>query len=115
MLYASASLALACLELLVHLPPNQIPLDIVYSWTDLSIGPEAADFRGPLAGSESTRRFGQGWIADREAVAVLVPSVIVPIEFNVLLNPTHYEFTGIPWAAPQPFKLDQRLIGRVPA
>ena len=57
MLYAASTLSLACLELLVHLPPNQIPLDLVYSWAELKETPAAADFWGDVADHDSTRRF----------------------------------------------------------
>ncbi|HEY6343300.1 MAG TPA: RES family NAD+ phosphorylase [Bryobacteraceae bacterium] len=59
---------------------------------------------------ESTRRFGRRWAAQPEALALLVPSVIVPIEFNVLLNPTHSAFTDLVWSGPTPFRFDGRLI-----
>jgi len=88
MLYAGSTLSLACLEMLVHLPPNQIPIDLVYSWAELKETPAAADFRGDVADQDSTR-FGQRWATGVEAAAIRVPSVIIPIEFNVLLNPTH--------------------------
>ena len=110
MLYAASALSLACLELLVHLPPNQIPMDLVYSWAELKETPEAADFRGDLADLDATRRYGRRWATAGQALALRVPSVIVPIEFNVLLNPTHSEYTEMAWSAPEPFQLDRRLI-----
>jgi len=56
---------------------------------ELKETPAAADFRGDVADQDSTRRFGQRWATGVEAAAIRVPSVIIPIEFNVLLNPTH--------------------------
>jgi hypothetical protein len=47
--------------MLVHLPPNQIPVDLVYSWAELKETPAAADFRGDVPDQDSTRRFGQRW------------------------------------------------------
>lgn len=113
MLYAASTLSLACLELLVHLPPNQIPMDLVYSWAELKETPAAADFRGDVVDQDSTRRFGQRWATGVEEAAIRVPSVIIPIEFNVLLNPTHSECTEIAWSEPEPFQLDRRLIMKV--
>ena len=37
------------------------------------------------------------------------------IEFNVLLNPTHSEYTEIEWSEPEPFRSDQRLIMKTTA
>lgn len=37
----------------------------------------------------SGRRAGDGWIASGASALLLVPSVIVPDEYNVLINPQH--------------------------
>src|SRR5579862_737252 len=63
MLYASTALSLACLELLVHLSPDQIPLDYVYTAADIPIDPAPHDFRGSLRDSEATQRYG-AWVGD---------------------------------------------------
>jgi RES domain-containing protein len=110
MLYASTALSLSCLELLVHLTPNLMPMDYVYSTADLESAPEIAGYRGDLADVDSARRFGHRWAGQRETLAIRVPSVIVPIEFNVLLNPTHAAFGDVIWGAPRPFRFDERLI-----
>src|SRR5947209_17003678 len=110
MLYASSSLALACLEVLVHLTPSQIPSDYVYSVATLDEPPEVADFRGDPADELATRRFGQWWANERQELAIQVPSVIVPVEFNVLLSPTHSDFTRIRWYSEGRFSFDPRLL-----
>ena len=112
MLYCSTVLSLACLEVLVHLGPDQIPADYVYSTAELSDDPEESGFRGDLADLASTRRYGQFWAASERSLAVLAPSVIIPIEFNVLLNPRHAAYQGILWSTPQPFAFDDRLLKR---
>jgi len=110
MLYASTSLSLACLELLVHLAPSQIPADYVYTSADLQNPPEIAGFRGDLKNEDATRRFGCTWATDVGSLAICVPSVIIPIEFNVLLNPIHAGCTDIVWSEPKPFEFDKRLL-----
>jgi len=40
--------------------------------------------------------------------ATIMP--IIPIEYNVLLNPTHQQYKEIGWSDPQPFPWDRRLI-----
>lgn len=112
MLYCSTALSLACLEVLVHLAPDQIPSDYVFSTTVLPEAPEASGFRGDLSDEISTRRFGQFWAASERSLAVLVPSVIIPIESNVLLNPRHAAYHGLVWTAPEPFSFDERLLKR---
>jgi RES domain-containing protein len=38
------------------------------------------------------RRLGDSWLSKKATCALLVPSAVVPEEFNVLLNPLHPEF-----------------------
>jgi RES domain-containing protein len=111
-LYFSLALSLACPEQLVHLTPDEMPDDYVYTSVDLRGEPEAADYRGSLMDVDSTRRYGHRWATDRRSLAILVPSVIIPIEFNLLLNPLHVAFTDLEWGEPQPFAFDPRLLNR---
>src|SRR6476659_8723313 len=85
MLYASTALSLAALELLVHLSPDQIPIDYVYTAAEIPQDPPPHDFHGSLRDAEATRRYGHAWATSQSAVAIYVPSVIIPFAFNVLL------------------------------
>jgi RES domain-containing protein len=109
-LYFSFALSLACLEQLVHLSSGALPDDYVYTAVDLIGEPETADYRGSPADVDATRRYGHGWATSLRSVAVLVPSAIIKIEFNLLLNPLHPAFADLTWAAPQPFAFDPRLL-----
>lgn len=110
MLYVASSLSLACLEVVVHLTANQIPADYVYSSATLGYMPAIAEYRGDLGDELSTRRFGQWWATQRNELAIRVPSVVIPIEFNLLLNPTHADFNRVAWNLPEPFRFDERLL-----
>ena len=112
MLYASTALSLACLELLVHLSAEQIPLDYVYTAAEIPMDPELHDFRGSLRDAEATRRYGHAWSRAQSSLAIYVPSVIIPVEYNVLLNPLHATFQNTMWDAPQKFEFDPRLLRR---
>ena len=117
MLYASQSIALAALELLVHLGRDQVLGS--YRLFTLEI-PDAsvlrivasdlpADWRAnPLP--VSAARLGDGWIASGRSVALLVPSAIIPREHNLLLSPAHPDFASVAQgAASEPFGYDPRL------
>ena len=112
MLYASTALSLTCLELLVHLSPDQIPLAYVYTAAEISAGTyiEPQDFRGSLRDADATRRYGHQWVTSQRSVAIYVPSVIIPVEYNALLNPTHALFQDVIWDASIPFEFDLRLL-----
>src|SRR5580698_7194693 len=77
MLYCSAALSLACLEVLVHLRPDQIPPDYVYSSAELAGPVETAEFRGDLEDEQATRRVGHEWATSRRSLGLLVPSVVI--------------------------------------
>ena len=68
------------------------------------------DFRLDLHNEVLTRQTGHYWINNGNELATLVPSVIIPVEYNVLLNPTYRQYDEIGWSEPQPFPWDRRLI-----
>ena len=98
-LYAADSRALACLETMVHLgagglPFNrylvalEIPDDLwaaaeAHTPSSLPVGWDAQP-----AGRASIA-FGTAWLRSGRSALLVVPSAIVPEEFNVLVNPRH--------------------------
>jgi len=57
----------------------------------------------------SSRAAGDRWIAEQRSVALLVPSVLVPVEQNALINPRHSRFR-LEWVQrPERFRYDPRL------
>ena len=72
--------------------------------------PSIIDYRGGLQDYESTRRRGQSWLVHGGTLAICVPSVIIPIENNVLLNPVHHLYEELSWSEPEPFYFDPRLF-----
>ena len=113
MLYGSTALSLCCLEILVHtVDARIIPPGLVWSWTELErVG--VLDFQWDVHNERLTRQAGQDWINNGHELATLVPSVIIPVEYNVLINPTNARFGNIEWSDPQPFPWDRRLINLV--
>jgi RES domain-containing protein len=52
---------------------------------------------------------GDAWLAKRAAPLLLVPSVIVPEEYNVLINPAHAAAAAITAQVVRQFIYDPRL------
>lgn len=115
--YASESLSLAALELLVHCPPALLPVDLVAIAAEIPDTvrvrriEEATLPRGwrRHPAPEALGRLGAEWLGKRDTVALSVPSAVVPSERNVLLNPAHPDFRKVRVGAPEAFSLDPRL------
>jgi len=60
--------------------------------------------------SPATQSFGAEWVQAQRSVALRVPSVVVPGEFNYLLNPAHPKFAKVKVGKPEPFAFDPRLV-----
>lgn len=52
---------------------------------------------------------GSTWLRAGESCVLKVPSTIVPVEFNFVLNPAHPDFLSITLGKGGPFSLDPRV------
>lgn len=59
--------------------------------------------------SAETQAFGAAWARERRSVALRLPSVVVPGEFNYLVNPLHADFERVKIGKPERFTFDPRL------
>ena len=57
----------------------------------------------------ASRAYGDHWLTEQRTCILLVPSVIVPIESNVLINPSHADFARVVAAVPRNVNWDKRL------
>ncbi|MGH9606520.1 MAG: RES family NAD+ phosphorylase [Terracidiphilus sp.] len=119
MVYSSSSLALAAIELFVHLEPNQQPDDLVAIAAMLPKGEPARRIESaklPAAwwsdDFEPLRAIGDKWIREKGSLALEVPSAALPLEWNVLVNPLHPAIARVRIELPQPFHFDARMFGR---
>lgn len=120
MCYASDSLALASLEILVHCEPELLPRDLValeinvpdgVTVDELGVDELPRSWRRYPAPA-SLQRLGNAWL-DRGAGCVLrVPSALVPTESNFLINPAHPDLPKLRVIRKAPFQFDPRLADR---
>ena len=117
MVYASSSLALAAIELFVHLEPNQQPSDLVYIAAQLPKGEPGKRLESGRLPADwwiddlgRLRELGDGWVREMSSLAIEVPSAALRMEWNVLVNPLHPELTKIKVETPQPFQFDARMF-----
>jgi RES domain-containing protein len=117
--YLSATASLAALEYLVHVDPEEAPSDLVILEVVLpldvpvarwSVGELPANWRSVIP-SAASQSMGDAWISAGTALAVSVPSVVLPSEWNLLLNPAHAAMSAVEVVSITPFQFDPRLIG----
>jgi RES domain-containing protein len=114
--YTSENLALAVLETFVNSDPAMRRLN--FCWAQASFDEslvQAVDYRdlpkrwqtypAPL----SLRKIGDDWFRQASSAVLKVPSAIVVLEYNYLLNPFHPDFKKIIIGPPTPFLFDPRL------
>ncbi|MCB1800112.1 MAG: RES domain-containing protein [Gammaproteobacteria bacterium] len=122
LIYTADSIALAALELLVHLHSHEvlnsyrlyridIPDEDLLALDDRDL---PRDWRNDPPPS-STAQVGDGWVAAGASLALAVPSAIVPSQHNVLVNPAHAGFAqAIESVREEPFLFDRRLLKNNP-
>ena len=117
MIYTAESLALAALEMLVHLDDDDLIL--AYSYLVADIPAElilpVMDFRSlpkkwnASPTPASLQQLGDAWVREQVSAVLEVPTAIVPREKNYLLNPAHPDFVKIKLKKPERFVFDERL------
>jgi RES domain-containing protein len=113
MLCTAQHLSLACVEILVHLDKSELPRDYVWSSTDLREIPEFLQFKD-LNHVWSCQLAGHWWVQTAGQLAIQVPSVVIPEEFNILLNPLHPHYAQLVWSDPRRLRFDPRLFNSEP-
>ena len=116
-IYTAGSMALAALEMLVHLDDDEMLL--AYSYVGANVPAElilSVQAFSPLPKNWSAspsppalQRIGDEWVQTQASAVLEVPTSILPIEHNYLLNPAHPDFSKIVLKKPQRFVFDQRL------
>ncbi len=117
MVYCAQSLSLAVLEVMVHagdhfLRGNPYSFLMIELSESLVTNPDPASLPESWSAADvhdSSRVYGDAWVEQKTSVALRVPSVIVPGEWNYLLNPAHPDFKKIKVGKAEPFALDKRL------
>lgn len=116
MVYCSSTQSLAALELLVHLVPPvsasyaairiEFPESLLQVLEPKDLPPDWREYPVPPA----VAAIGTKWVRSQTSAILQVPSVIIPAESNLLINPMHPDFYKIRRHKPEPFTFDPRLI-----
>jgi RES domain-containing protein len=116
--YFGGSAAIVVLERLAHTDPDLLPDDLQLARFEFSgpmteskveeYGALPADW---IQDEKATRRIGERWRQQGARCLLVVPSAILPEEFNFVLNPQHPEAQGLRLVRERRFSFDARLIG----
>jgi RES domain-containing protein len=115
-IYTADSIALAALELLVHLQNSAVlsqyvmiacrfPRRLV---TAVDPGTLPANWNASPAPA-AVRRIGDEWLANGTTPVLSVPSAVIDAERNYVLNPQHPDFASLAIEPPRAFAFDIRL------
>ena len=61
-------------------------------------------------GIASLREIGGKWLASGRSAVLCVPSAVLPLESNFLVNPLHADFRRIKIGKPESLDMDSRLL-----
>ena len=100
--YASGSISLAILEILVHIPIYAVLEEYVYFPVEFDQGfvlsldiDDLPDNWKKDPAPLAVKQIGDLWIESQESVILKVPSTIIPTEKNFLINPAHPDFSKL--------------------
>jgi RES domain-containing protein len=119
-IYTSSNRALAALETIVHLNAGGLPLnrylvEIIVP-DDVWEMAQACDHTTAPVGwdaepaSKTSSHYGMTWARSNASLLLRVPSVIVPEEQNVLINPRHPDLAKITARKVRKWLYDPRML-----
>ncbi len=120
MVYCAESISLAAMETLVHLGAGGLPLNRYLVSVEI---PEAIWQRRQRLSMQSapvgwdalptgkvSLDFGDAWLSSLASVVLVVPSIVVPEESNILINPQHPDASGLSATKLRKWRYDERLL-----
>lgn len=116
--YMGLSPAICCLETFVHQTARpQIPMTITVfelpDDPDLYYEPTAGQLPGgwnSMPADRPSMEFGTNWLRGRQQLGLIVPSAVMPLERNIVLNPWHPAITEVQVVEVLDFRYDDRMF-----
>ncbi len=115
-IYTSESIALCVLEFAanvsVDLMPPSLAITVLFipeqSWKEFSGKELPANWQHTPAPTETTL-FGSAFLNNAKYLVLKVPSAIIPLEYNYIINPLHADFKKVKLKEVHPFTFDSRI------
>lgn len=115
LLYTSQSPELAMLELLTKLTPatfgTRLALEIALPQETQVQDATPVMLEHLLRGeNDDTQIYGSSWVAEARTLVLKVPSAVLPVSFNYLINPAHPQAKQLEILRQVEVSLDSRLV-----
>jgi RES domain-containing protein len=114
--YTSEHLSLSVLEMLVQVNNREhlknhycIPYRLDEKYIKTLKSNELPEGWDALPYNSVSQEFGYQWLESKTSVALRVPSIVIPQEYNLILNPDHKDFSKLKIGDPIPIPLDRRI------
>ncbi len=119
--YTSSSRALCMVEIAVHTPLGCLPTDFFMVEIGIPDNLQIIEvFEDELPQNwqsfgfkQITQAIGDGFIKEKKALVLKVPSAVVQGDFNYLINPGHKDIGSISIIKTRAFGFDERLFGKI--
>jgi RES domain-containing protein len=108
--YFGASAAIVVLEKLAHIDPQVLPSDLILARFEAEIAIDELADPSILHDLEKTRARGEIFFESKAASLLRVPSVVLPEEFNLVMNPLHPDAARIRTVSQRLFLFNHRLL-----
>jgi RES domain-containing protein len=120
-IYTGGSLALSCLEKLAHSVGTslqsgdfsviiiEVPARLQVAEITISHLVKLNEQWARVINYPITQQLGDEWLRNMETAVLKVPSAIIDLEYNYLLNPAHPDFEKIKIRSVNKFTFDPRL------
>jgi RES domain-containing protein len=109
--YTASTLSLAVLEYLVHVDPDNLPADLVWSTIEILDTVNIEKYRGRRAPDETqAAAYGDMWLTECRSLCLEVPSAVLYPESNMILNPLHHDMHKVKVLHVKAFRFDPRLF-----
>lgn len=113
-IYSSEHYSTALLEKLVHSNTGKIPRN--QQWVEITI-PAGTTYEVVTTYSlpnwndtTLSQQFGEEWLLTKRSCILFVPSIVAPLDNNILINEFHPQFPNLTTSLNQPVIWDQRLF-----
>jgi RES domain-containing protein len=118
--YTASHLSLAALEYLVRIEVEDVPDDLIaleveipddFQESVVTVRDLPPDWQATPA-PPACAGIGDAWVSEGRTPLLRIPSVLVPEETNVLINPAHPRVREVRVVRVRPFSYDPRLLRR---